>query len=210
MKITIYVEGGDTRTQQSGCRKGFKEFFKQLGFDLTIFAAGGRLQAYKAFCTALKTVKNNEYCLLLVDSEAPVTNINKWQHVLLREGDKWTKPENATEEHLHFMVECMEAWFMADKQTLINYYGKGFNQNVLSQNTQIEAISKHDLFSALKNATKNTTKGEYSKGGHSFEILYRLDANKVIASSVYAKQLALKLCLLTKSETDCEHFKNKT
>lgn len=192
VKITIFVEGGgDTRLQQGGCRKGFREFFNKLVIksSLTIIACGSRKNAYNSFCTELKKNKNNEYCLLLVDSEAPVTNLNVWQHVLLREGDKWQKPDNATEEHLHFMVECMEAWFMADKQTLVSYYGQEFNQNTLSKNTNIEAISKQDLYATLNNATRKTTKGGYSKGGHSFELLSKIDANKVIANSPYAKRL---------------------
>ncbi len=190
VKITIYAEGGgDTRLQQASCRKGFSEFFTKLDIKLSVIACGGRLMAYKDFCKALKSCKKDEYCLLLVDSEAPVTNISKWQHVLLREGDKWEKPDNATEEHLHFMVECMETWFMADKKTLADYYGKDFNQNVLSKNTNIECISKQDLYTTLNNATRKTTKGGYSKGGHSFEILSKIDAHKVIAHSSYAKRL---------------------
>lgn len=190
VKITLYVEGGgDTRLQQSSCRKGFSEFFKKLDIKLSVIACGGRLNAYNDFCTALKKCKNGEYFLLLVDSEAPVTHSSVWQHVLFREDDKWQKPEKATEEHLHFMVECMEAWLMADKKALADYYGKDFNQNALSKNTHIEIISKQDLFDTLNNATRKTTKGGYSKGSHSFEILSKIDANKVIAQSPYANRL---------------------
>lgn len=192
VKITIFVEGGgDTRNQQSSCRKGFSEFFKKLGFELTVVACGRRFKAYEDFCIGLKNCKENEYCLLLVDSEAPVTNVSKWQHVFLREGDgkEWQKPDNATEKHLHFMVECMEAWFMADKQTVAVYYGKDFKQNALPQNTTIEAISKSDLYDGLKKATKDTTKGSYSKGGHSFEILSKIDANEVVKKSSHARRL---------------------
>jgi hypothetical protein len=190
VKITIYAEGGgDTRLQQASCRKGFSEFFKKLDIKLSVIACGGRLMAYKDFCKALKNCKKDEYCVLLVDSEAPVTNISKWQHVLLRDGDKWQKPDNATENHLHFMVECMEAWLIADKQTLADYYGKAFDPNTLSKNTDIEDVSKNDLLKSLKNATKKTTKGEYSKGGHSFDLLSRINAHKVVEQSTYASAL---------------------
>jgi hypothetical protein len=192
VKITLYVEGGgDTRNQQSDCRRGFREFFNKLGIksSITIIACGSRRNTYDSFCIGLKKIKNNEYCLLLVDSEAPITHSNKWQYVNLRELDKWKQPDNAIEEHLHFMVECMEAWFMADKITLANYYGKEFKQNALPQNSNIENISKQDLLNGLKNATRHTSKGEYSKGGHSFELLSRINASEVIKNSSYAENL---------------------
>jgi Domain of unknown function (DUF4276) len=199
VKITIFVEGGgDTRNQQGNCRKGFREFFNKLEIKsaLTIIACGSRKNAYDSFCIGLKNNKNNEYCLLLVDSEAPVNNPSVWQHVLLQENDKWQRPDKATEDHLHFMVECMEAWFMADKQALVSYYGKNFKQNALPQNTTIEAISKSDLYDGLKTATRDTTKGIYSKNGHSFEILSKIDAHKVIEKSLHAKKLHVRLLTL--------------
>jgi hypothetical protein len=198
--ITIYVEGGgnDNNRLTRECRRGFSEFFKKLGITAKIVACGGRSNAYHRFCIGLK---RNEHCFLLVDSEAPVkNNMNVWQHVYLREGDGWEKPNKARNEHLHFMVECMEAWFMADKDALARYYGKNFNQNALSSRTDIENIPKNELNKTLKIATRNTTKGEYSKGGHSFEILREIDATKlivinkdenkpVIPSNIYAQRL---------------------
>ncbi|MDO9140774.1 MAG: DUF4276 family protein [Methylobacter sp.] len=190
VKITIYVEGGgDTNTLRTKCRQGFSEFFKKLNFKPKIIACGSRQNAYDSFCIGLKNTRNNEYCLLLVDSEAPVNSPSVWQHVFLREGDKWSKPDKATEKHLHFMVECMEAWFMADKESLTHYYGQGFKKNALSGNLNPEDISKKILEDTLKKATCDTTKGKYDKGGHSFEILGKIDAHKVITSSTYAKKL---------------------
>lgn len=195
VKITLYVEGGgDTNTLRTKCRQGFSEFFKKLDIKLKIVACGGRQIAYDKFCLGLKTAKHHECCLLLVDSEAPVkADMSVWQHVYLREGDKWPKPDKATDGHLHFMVECMEAWFMADKQTLVSYYGQGFKQNTLSNNANIEEISKDKLEGTLKAATRDTTKKKYDKGAHSFEILGKIDAHKVIANSPYAKRLVQTL-----------------
>lgn len=190
VKITIYVEGGgDANTLKTKCRQGFSEFFKQLDIKPKIVACGARQVAYDKFCLGLKNIKDNEYCLLLVDSEAPVNSPSVWQHVYLREEDKWSKPDQATDGHLHFMVECMEAWFMADKQALANYYGQDFNQNALPNNTNIEDISKKTLEDTLKKATRDVSKGKYDKGRHSFEILSKIDAQKVIAKSPYAERL---------------------
>jgi hypothetical protein len=189
--VTIYVEGGgDSNSLRTKCRHGFSEFFKKLAIKVKIVACGGRNDAYHRFCIALKHIKTNEHCFLLVDSEAPVKkSMDVWQHVSLRQGDEWQKPKNARSEHLHFMVECMEAWFMADKEALARYYLKGFNQNALSKNTNIEAISKKELEDTLKTATRDTAKGKYDKGAHSFDILSAIDANKVVAQSPYAKTL---------------------
>jgi hypothetical protein len=192
VKITIYVEGGgDSNRLKTKCHQGFSEFFKKLGIVSTpeikilIVACGSRNEAFKDFC---KTLKNSDINLLLIDSEKPVkNNSNVWQH--LCEIEKWQKPEKATEEQLHFMVECMEAWFMADKKALADYYGKDFNQNLLPKNTNIENISKQDLFDTLNNATRKTAKGSYSKGSHSFDILSKIDANNVVAQSPYASRL---------------------
>jgi hypothetical protein len=189
-EITIYVEGGGNDNQRLAreCRRGFSEFFKKLGIRAKIVACGGRDNAYHRFCIGLK---GNEYCFLLVDSEEPVKDkMDVWQHVISREGDThWKKPNNAKDDHLHFMVECMEAWFMADKQKLADYYGKYFKLNALSKNTSIENISKSSLMESLKKATRDTAKKEYSKGEHSFDILSKIDATKVIDNSFYAKRL---------------------
>lgn len=199
VKVTIFVEGGGYSNLNAKCRQGFSEFFRKLNIKASVIACGDRRNAYNSFSIGLKNSKNNEYCLLLVDSEAPITHSSVWQHVLLREGDKWQKPDNASEEHLHFMTECMEAWFMADKKVLADYYGKDFNQNALSKNSNIENISKQDLYTTLNNATRHTNKGGYSKGGHSFEILSKIDAHKVINSCSYAKRLHDKLHNITTS-----------
>jgi hypothetical protein len=194
VKITIYVEGGgDSNRLKTKCHQGFSEFFKKLGIVSTleikihIVACGSRNETFKDFCRTLKS-KNSDINLLLIDSEKPIKiNSNVWQH--LCEIEKWQKPEKATEEQLHFMVECMEAWFMSDVDALAGYYGKDFNKNVLSKNTNIENISKQDLFETLNNATRKTTKGGYSKGSHSFEILSKIDANKIVTQSPYASRL---------------------
>jgi hypothetical protein len=194
VKIIIFVEGGAVGfpNLNKKCRLGFSEFFKKLAIEtkLEIVACGSRQNAHKDFRNKMKKLKNDEHCILLVDSETPINSTGVWQHVSLRKGDThWEKPNNASDEHLHFMVECMESWFMADKPKLADYYGNGFKLNALPQHTDIEAIAKQDLYSGLEQATRNTTKGKYSKAGHSFEILSKIDATKVIDNSFYAKRL---------------------
>lgn len=44
------------------------------------------------------------------------------------------------------MVQCMENWFMADKECLALFFGQGFNVNALPNNPNIEAILTTDIF----------------------------------------------------------------
>jgi hypothetical protein len=39
----------------------------------------------------------------------------------------------------------MEAWFLADPQTLCDYYGHRFKRAALRQNPRIEDIAKQDV-----------------------------------------------------------------
>ncbi len=102
----------------------------------------------------------------------------------------WDRPDGASEDQLQLMVQTMEAWFYADKETLQEYYGKEFRMAALSPQANIENIPKDDRFDGLRRATKNCQKGEYSKGENSFQILRRIAPAKVRASSqVHAERL---------------------
>ncbi len=92
---------------------------------------------------------------------------------------------------------------MADKATLANYFGKGFQASSLPARTDIENIPKATLYSSLTAATRHTkTKGKYGKGEHSFEILGLIDPAKVLAASPYAQRLITKLNNPTKPLKD--------
>jgi hypothetical protein len=86
------------------------------------------------------------------------------------------------------MVQAMEAWFMADRSALAEYYGEGFRVRALpSDELHIESIPKDDLEPALVNATRATkTKGEYHKTRHAFALLVAIDPDKVELGSPHA------------------------
>jgi len=193
VKIKIYIEGGGNNNQSlhRELREGFRKFFEKAGFVEKmpkLIACGSRNEAFKKFGLAVKSASDDELPILLVDSEESVTT-TAWQHVKNRQGDQWDKPQTATDDHLHLMVQCMETWYMADKEALAEYFGQGFNSNALPRNQNIENIPKDDLFNKLKSATRNTTKGQYNKGSHSFKILERLDPDKVREASPFAQRL---------------------
>ena len=78
------------------------------------------------------------------------------------------------------MVQCMEAWFLADRQAMAKFFESGFRDSALSRNPEIEAIPKDDLLDSLAAATRGCPRGKrYTKGKRSFELLCRLDAGKL-------------------------------
>ena len=74
-----------------------------------------------------------------------------------------------------FMVQLMEAWFLADRPALETYYGRGLNAGRLPRNPNIEEIPKPDVERGLHDATRQCSKGAYNKGEHAPDMLPRLN-----------------------------------
>ncbi|GHU04628.1 hypothetical protein FACS1894147_09970 [Spirochaetia bacterium] len=204
--MKLYVEGGgDTNFLKTACRNGFSEFLKKSGLKdkmPRIVACGSRQDAFDSFSIA---INKGDSALLLVDSECAVDSTNQppndvdhwkpWTHLKNRPGDKWQKPANTTDDDCHFMVQCMESWFIADRETLKTFFGKGFNEKALpSAQNPIELIDKAQVYKSLAEATKNCeTKGQYGKGDHSFKLLAQIDPMKVSAASPWADRFVRTL-----------------
>ena len=199
--VKIYVEGGGgSKHLRSLCRRGFSEFFRKAGCSgrmPAVVACGSRQNAYDSFCTA---VSKGESALLLVDSEAPVeatcqlgspSSWMPWQHLASSKEDGWPCPINASDSHCHLMVQCMEAWFLADPETIAAFFGQGFQKSHLPHVTKpVEGIAKSVIFDVLKRSTRACkTKRPYGKGEHSFKILAMLDPVRVMSASPWAKRL---------------------
>lgn len=198
--MKLYVEGGgDSNTLKTACRAGFSEFLSKAGLKgkmPRIVACGSRQNAYDSFCTAINT---GEEALLLVDSESAVAadcqqgeavNWQPWTHLRNRKGDQWERPPNAVDVDCHLMVQCMEAWFLADRKTLQGFFGQGFKVNPLpAVDNQIEAVTREQIYQSLSDATRVCkTKAKYGKGEHSFKLLAMIAPVKVMAESVWAKR----------------------
>ena len=192
MSIKIFVEGGGKGRLGTECREGFIAFLEKAGFQgrmPQIISCGPRNEAYDQFKTACE---NNENSLLLVDSEGPITKRHRpWQHLKARDG--WSKPHSAAEEQRHMMVQVMESWFLADQEALVDYYGQGFQADVIPQYQNVEKVRKQDVLDKLKQATLRTQKGAYSKGSHIFQILAKLNPDKVTRASWYANRFIEQL-----------------
>ncbi len=183
-EVRVYVEGGGpTSRTQSKLREGFDGFFRLLkqaasqhGVSLRFIVAGSRNEAFEDFRVALKT-HGGSMNLLLVDAETEVTSAPR-QH--LQQRDSWDL-SNVTEEQVHLMAQCMEAWLVADSEALSAYYGQGFKLNALPKRQNLEQEPKTAIYDALAAATRNTQKGLYGKISHACELLKRVDAAKAKA-----------------------------
>lgn len=193
MSVRIYVEGGLQGSTKSDCRTAFRLFFEKAipPKSFSVIASGSRNNAFADFRDALKH-HPDDYVILLVDSEEPVTTL-PWQHLKDRSGDNWPCPKNASEDQAHLMVQVMESWFLADKQVLNDYYGQEFLANSLPGQPKIELIAKKDVFNALQHASKKTQKGEYHKTRHGFDLLALINPTRVRTASNHADRLLLVL-----------------
>lgn len=196
MRIKLYVEGGgdDNDALRTACRGGFSKLLAKTGLGgrmPRIVACGSRSETFKKFCIAARSAEPDEFMCLLVDSEEPVEdNMLPWAFLRARQADRWEQPVGTAEESAHLMVQCMEAWFLADPEAVQRFFGQGFRHNALPNRTGVEKIPKRDLLTALEGATRGcATKGQYHKGRHSFDLLATLDHERVAAASPYAARL---------------------
>ena len=188
MRVTVYVEGGRGSAELKGqCRKGFQKLLAKAGFDgrlPKVVACGPRDRAFRDFERALR--KGDGYPMLLVDSEDPVAGTDRaaanpsgaWRHLAKR--DKWKRPSGAQDDQAQLMVMTMETWLLADRRTLITYF-PDMNANALPPDTDLENRRKPDVAAALREATESSSKGRYHKRNHSFDLLGKIEPEKLKA-----------------------------
>lgn len=189
MSVTIFFEGGgDKEATQSKCREGLSKYCAKLktkASRLKVVAGGGREQTFDKFRRAALESRADEVSVLLVDSEGPVTASTPVEHLHVRDGWNFAALLNYK---VFLMVQTMESWFLADRDTLAAFYDGGFLANSLpGSSTNIEIIRKDDVETTLKKATRKTnTKGEYHKINHGAALLALIDPKKVEDTSPHA------------------------
>jgi hypothetical protein len=184
VKVTVYVEGGgEGRDVRIRCREGFSKLAASAGFTGRMpkfVACGSRNETFKKFRIAIGA--EDEYSLLLVDSEDPVPTDNvtvdspvAWDHLKTR--DSWERPPGTANDQAQLMVTSVETWLMADKEALASVFGPQLNRSAVFSLPGLEARSRQDLLEALKAATEPCgPKKMYDRGPRSFEILARVSA----------------------------------
>ncbi len=191
-EIRIYAEGGgDSRDTKAFLRQGFSAFLRDLNLMARdkrirwqIVTCGGRNAAFDAFRTAQRQ-HPQAFNVLLVDSEAPV-QMTPWAH--LQQRDAWAV-DDVPDDCCHLMTQAMEAWFIADVEALADFYGAGFRENSIPRNPDVEQIAKTELETSLRDATRDTQKGEYHKTRHAWKLLEVIDTQIVRGASRHCERL---------------------
>jgi hypothetical protein len=206
-EIAVYVEGGgNTAEQKAELRRGFDELFaaqksraREKHGGLKFVCCGSRQEAHDAFVNEL-AVSPEILSALLVDSETALVAVPvdkagspdnqadariRIGHLRQKaatggrgQGDGWPLT-GVPPERIHLMVQCMEAWIVADPDKLVDFYKQGFRKDILPKRPHLEDEAKIDIYSKLETATKDTQKGRYGKIKHASKLLLVIDPAKV-------------------------------
>lgn len=192
MSAHIYIEGSrigsNSKQDQILCRRGFRALLEKAGFSGRmpgLTACGPRGDAFADFKVAHSVRRTGDYVAMLLDSEDPVTDIEKtWDHLHQRDG--WTKPNAAEDKQVLFMTTCMETWIVTDRAALREHYGSRLQENALPALQDMEGRNRHTVQNALISATRNCSNA-YAKGRRSFEILEKLNPATLQALPSFAR-----------------------
>ncbi|MGH9852774.1 MAG: DUF4276 family protein, partial [Blastocatellia bacterium] len=159
--MKIYAEGGGGKEQDIRCRSGFRKLINKAGFakrSPAIVPCGSREDTYNRFKVAVAG-RNDDYMILLVDSEEPVKNPNEdpgsdaaWKH--LKICDRWECPAGVVNDQAQLMTTCMETWIMADHQAIIDFFGQHLQTSALLPPQNLEVRTRHEVQDSLHHATR--------------------------------------------------------
>ena len=124
----VYLEGGNH------LRKSMKSFLRRavnrnLLLEVVTCGSGER---------AASKCSNDSNAVLLIDSEG--TDLDTL-------GNR-VRTQIGRTNHAFFMVQLMEAWFLADRPTLATYYGQQFNVSSLPANASMRTSRNGTLRTA--------------------------------------------------------------
>jgi hypothetical protein len=83
----------------------------------------------------------------------------------------------------------MEAWFLADREALTEFYGPEFLAGSLPGQPNIEQIPKPALVPMLEHASQQSSKGPYHKTRHGFALLALINPQRLRDASLHASRL---------------------
>jgi hypothetical protein len=182
VEIRVYFEG------HKDLRIDFERFFSELGSDVKFIAAKSGVSDFRKAARSHPKAWN----ILLKDSEKPLSQNSLKQHGL---NSKHAKS-------VFWMVELMEAWFLADPEAVALYYDdEKFSKKAIGKPQDVETIPKAEVIDRLKRATRQTTKGQYNKVTHAPKLLEKLRPALVKERAVNCRRLFEAISKLMAAET---------
>jgi hypothetical protein len=145
---------------------------------LIIRLGKNKAETVKDFLRAISE-KPASSLILLIDSDAP-DNGSLLPNIM--ETPLWRQhaPKKLSTPAVHWMVQVMESWLVADENALRSYYKKKLKPEALPKRENVEDITPSQVLRALSRASGGT----YDKASHAPKILEQLDPEKVRARAI--------------------------
>ena len=152
-RVVIHFEGA------KDLRAGFGALFgnhierarrNRIRFDM--IAGGSNPETVKYF---LRSCRRNpsDLNVLLIDSESPAPSAAEAIRAL-RSRSYWDASAAPDDGQLNFMVQAMEAWFIADPRALSRHFGNGFAAGRLPNPQNAESASPNGLTDSINQALR--------------------------------------------------------
>ena len=177
-EVTIHFEG------HSNLRAGFHKLFeshvnhaRQRRMRFKLIAGGSRTEAVKDFLRSCRSQPSNVN-ILLIDSEGPVPKTASAIQSL-RAQNFWDGGVACDDDQINFMVQAMEAWFIADSRALVEHFGRDFNINVLPSPQNAESLAPGNLTTAIREGLRHGGRRRYDKVTDGVKLLQLIDEVRV-------------------------------
>ena len=153
-QVVIHFEGSDK------LRVGFGKLFenhreraRRNGIRFKTIAGGPNAETVKGFLRSCR-LNPSDLNVLLIDSERPAPNAAEAIRAL-RSSSYWDASVAPKEdERINFMVQAMEAWFIADRQAMASHFGNGFRCGSLPNPQNAESTSPNGLTESIDQALR--------------------------------------------------------
>lgn len=201
MKLVVFVEG--TAGDPGALRKAFRQFLERLGFPgsaIQIVAAGDGPAAHKAYEKFVSRSEDDRIVFLLIDSEQhKERDLPNWE--FLSRTRKLRKPKAAGVNSLGLMVQCMETWFLADRDAAIGYFRLGKGGDPLPRHAHPELVPKVRILDSFDKASHQSRRRRYQKGADALALLGLVDPNIVAERCPHAERFFNALRRSSSDET---------
>lgn len=188
--VNVVFEG------HSGLRPGFHRLFhlyvsrargRRIRFNLV--AGGSQIETVKDFLRYCRS-SPDQLNVLLIDSEKPVVNTTQTIRDL-RSHNSWDAGVACADEQINFMVQAMEAWFIADPQALTERFGQNFRINALPNSQNAESTTPGELVAAIRRELRRISarRRDYDKVADGAKLLQLIDPARVSQRCPHFKRL---------------------